>query len=250
MAENQPGSSNAAHNVARQTQKPVPPTNAVMNPPLPSLNARNPEADDTQNSSTEKPLARWKRPEWVIVYVTVLYAIAAFLTLLVLRRQGNHTITSERAWFVCRAFVQWERGESEEETARICFTYENVGKTLGFITEIGFAVTGLKKDQKLPELVQDYQSDDTIQWTGGRGLPIVPGDNMGRRAAWTSTGAQLDEWRRGELVIWVHGYVKYRDSFVRREHETRYCLKWEPSKANSGTVEFSIDGPPAYNSAT
>jgi len=165
-------------------------------------------------------------------------------------RQTNYMITSERAWFVCCADLHWDSGKDGNRIARVHFTYENMGKTPGFITEIGFAVNGMKQEQRLPEIPPDYQNEDKTQWIGGRGVPIVPGNNMGRRAEWTPTQAQLDEWQREELTIWVHGYVKYRDCFVEMERETRYCLRLKPSTEGGNTVPFVIDGPPAYNSAT
>jgi hypothetical protein len=165
-------------------------------------------------------------------------------------KQADHMITSERAWFVCRADMIWDKGEDNKTFGRIGFRYENIGKTPGFITEIGFAVTALNSGQELPEIPPSYQNGDTSQWAAGRGLPIVPGDNMGRRASWEPTQAQLDSLQKEELLMWVHGYVKYRDSFVEQIRETRYCLRLNPHWGDCDSVPFFIDGPPAYNSAT
>jgi hypothetical protein len=200
----------------------------------------------------------------VLAIVGIGGVIAAISTLCVLRRQTkanwvaakaslrqtNYMITSERAWFVCGADLQWDSGKDGNRIARVHFTYENMGKTPGFITEIGFAVNVMNKEQRLPEIPPDYQSEDKAQWIGGRGVPIVPGGNMGRRADCPLTQAQFDEWQREELTIWVHGYVKYRDCFVEMERETRYCLRLKPSTEGGNAVPFVIDGPPAYNSAT
>ena len=165
-------------------------------------------------------------------------------------KQADHMITSERAWFVCRADMVWDKGEDNKTVGRIGFRYENIGKTAGFITEIGFAVDRLNRGQELPQIPPSYQNGDTSQWTAGRGLLIVPGDNMGRRASWEPTRSQLDSLQKEELLIWVHGYVKYRDSFVEQMRETRYCLRLNPHWGDSDSVSFFIDGPPAYNSAT
>jgi hypothetical protein len=165
-------------------------------------------------------------------------------------KQADHMITSERAWFVCRADMVLDKEEDNKTVGRIGFRYENIGKTPGFITEIGFAITSLNSGQELPQIPPSYQNGDTFQWTAGRGLPIVPGDNMGRRASCELTQAQLDSLRKEKLIVWVHGYVSYRDSFVEQMRETRYCLRLNPHWGDSDSVPFFIDGPPAYNSAT
>jgi hypothetical protein len=48
-----------------------------------------PESPNSQDQAAEKPLPRFERPEWVIVYVTVVYAFIAWLTLLSIKRQAN-----------------------------------------------------------------------------------------------------------------------------------------------------------------
>ena len=165
-------------------------------------------------------------------------------------KQADHMITSERAWFECRADMVLDKGEDNKTVGRIGFRYENIGKTPGFITEIGFAIDRLNRGQELPQIPPSYQNGDTSQWTAGRGLPIVPGDNMGRRASWEPTQAELAALQREELIMWVHGYVKYRDSFVEQIRETRYCLRLNPREGDTDSVPFFLDGPPAYNSAT
>jgi hypothetical protein len=43
----------------------------------------------TKDAAAEKALPRWRRPEWVIVYVTVIYAFLAGLTLLAIKLQAS-----------------------------------------------------------------------------------------------------------------------------------------------------------------
>ena len=237
-------------------------------PQHPSFENQQPSLNITNPAPVAIPWVLHDKLLWlanlILALVGIGGVIAAICTLGVLRRQTkanwvaakaslrqtNYMMTSERAWFVCRADLRWEREGLERVVAHISFTYENIGKTPGFITEIGFAVNGLRKEQKLPEIPLDYGSEDKTEWKDGRGLPILPGDNMGRRADWPATQLQLEEWKRGELIIWVHGYVKYRDCFIERERETRYCLRLNSNTDGGNAVPFFIDGPPAYNSAT
>jgi hypothetical protein len=88
VAKDQQGSSHTAQDKASQTQRPVPPTHVVIDPPLPPTNSQPPSPanpDETQ----EKPLPRLIRPEWVIVYVTIAYAVFTWLTLRAIRKQAD-----------------------------------------------------------------------------------------------------------------------------------------------------------------
>jgi hypothetical protein len=245
VAEVHQGTSHTAQNLANTNKQPLPPSGSVVL----GENCRKTETPEGHNSPKDKPILCFLEPEWIIVYITVAYVLVAFFTLLAIKRQANYTVTSERAWFVCRAILQWDQNEYREIIARISYVYENIGKTPGFITEVGFAVTALNETQELPQNPANYRYEDKTEWTG-HGLPIIPGDNMGRRAIWKPTQPQLDEWQRRELVIWVHGYVKYRDCFVKRMRETHYCLRLKPGTDERNAVPFVIDGPPAYHRAT
>jgi hypothetical protein len=203
---------------------------------------------DRQQADAERSQRTFENRLAALVAVTGLLQIGVLIgQWLLFRRQTNQMVTSERAWFVCRASFNWGRDDLGQVVAQIGFSYENVGKTPGFIKEIGFAVTGRETGKALPSVPPDYSGEDTLQWIPG--LPIVPHDNMGRRATWTPTQPDIDACKRGELVIWVHGYVRYSDSFVRELRETRYCLRVVPH-LDRRAEEFIIDGPPAYNSAS
>jgi hypothetical protein len=88
VSEQQQGSAHSTQAKAGQTQKPIPPTHVVIDPPLPASNGQPPAPTET-NTPQEKPLPRFIRPEWVIVYVTVVYAILAWLTLRTIRKQAD-----------------------------------------------------------------------------------------------------------------------------------------------------------------
>jgi hypothetical protein len=166
-----------------------------------------------------------------------------------LRALGEHIVTSDRAWFVCKASIAWERQSPSRLAGDVNFVYINTGQTPGFVTEIGFAIDVLEKDASLPDTPTGYETKDLQRW-GGRGIPIAPQDNMGRRGSIETANEVQSGLSSGQLALWIHGYVRYRDVFQTEEHETRYCLRWNPQYANTGDVEFVIDGPQAYNSAT
>jgi hypothetical protein len=88
VAEQQKSSAHAAQHVSRQYKEPIPPT-------PPPLETRQPAPCTetkpcyTKNASPENLPPQWRRPEWVIVYVTIGYAIIAGLTLWAIKRQAD-----------------------------------------------------------------------------------------------------------------------------------------------------------------
>ena len=47
------------------------------------------EPDDSKKAPEEKPLPRFERPEWVIVYITAIYVLIAWWTLRAIKRQAD-----------------------------------------------------------------------------------------------------------------------------------------------------------------
>jgi len=89
MAQQQQSKPHAGKNKS-STQKPVvPPTHIVIDPPFPSVTLPQSQTSNTQTQVPEKPLPRFLRPEWVIVYITAVYVCFTGLTLWTIRRQAN-----------------------------------------------------------------------------------------------------------------------------------------------------------------
>jgi hypothetical protein len=79
------GKAGADKNNQNQT---VAPTHVVIDPPFPTVaNTQNQSA--TQQQPPEKPLPRFLRPEWAIVYITTVYVFFTGLTLLAIKRQAK-----------------------------------------------------------------------------------------------------------------------------------------------------------------
>jgi len=94
VAEDQQAASHTANHQATQSDKAVQPTHVVIDPPLPPSSSK-PESSNGQEQTPEKPLPRYERPEWVIVYVTIVYAFIAWRTLRAIRKQAD--ITEQQA---------------------------------------------------------------------------------------------------------------------------------------------------------
>lgn len=88
VSEQQQRSAHVAQDISSRAQRPVPPTHVVIDPPLPAPNSQ-PPASAKPEEAQENPLPRFIRPEWVIVYVTIAYALIAWLTLGAIARQAD-----------------------------------------------------------------------------------------------------------------------------------------------------------------
>lgn len=88
VAQEQQGKAHAEQKNAAQAQQPVPPPGTVIKSPVPAPIANAP-SKGSQNDAQEKPLPRFIRPEWVIVYITAIYVLVAWRTLRAIKRQGD-----------------------------------------------------------------------------------------------------------------------------------------------------------------
>ena len=215
---------------------------------------RTPEEVARDVAREQKEKSYHTKEDIIAIFAGICALIQAVILLMqwwMLRRQTNHMITSERAWFVCSAFMVWRRDDIGQVVGVVGFKYKNVGQTPGFIREIGFAVTPLREGEELPRAPFKYNAADRTEWVEGRGLPIAPRNNMGRRASFTPTQPQLDALKSEQIILWAHGYIRYRESFTNRIRESRYCLRCKPSDPYGHEKSyFVLDGPPEYNSAT
>jgi hypothetical protein len=69
-------------------KKPVPPVRVIIEEPVPTIRTQ-PAANNDTTQPKEKPIPWFIKPEWVIVYVTAVYAIIAGLTLKAIKRQAD-----------------------------------------------------------------------------------------------------------------------------------------------------------------
>jgi hypothetical protein len=88
VAVQQQGSTHAEQNEPSHAPQPVPPTHVVIDPPIPAPSSQQLSETHT-NESADISLPGWRRPEWVIVYVTALYCFIAWLTLRPIKKQAD-----------------------------------------------------------------------------------------------------------------------------------------------------------------
>ena len=83
----------------------------VIVDPSPAIDHLNPVPDKGQDQADEKPLPRFIRPEWVIVYITAIYAFIAGLTLVVVKKQLLQ-MTEQNAATRNSAEAAWENAKT------------------------------------------------------------------------------------------------------------------------------------------
>jgi hypothetical protein len=123
-------------NKSGKDKRVVLPTHVVIDPPLPAP-AGNPEPAISDPHTTEKPLPRFERPEWVIVYITAVYAFISWLTLRamkrqadIMKRQADVVVNKERARLMVRISAADTDLEDVFWTTRI--RIKNLGPTRAF----------------------------------------------------------------------------------------------------------------------
>lgn len=88
VSEQQRGGSNAVQSKPGQPPQLVPPTHVVIDPPFPA-SVSPPPAPVRPEAPPEKVIQKLIGPEWVIVYVTALYALIAWFTFRPIQRQAK-----------------------------------------------------------------------------------------------------------------------------------------------------------------
>jgi hypothetical protein len=247
VAENQQSKAQAEQDKSAQAQQPVPPTGTVINPSIPAPQG-NAKTGIVEKDPPEKPLPRFLRPEWIIVYITAFYAVISTFMLVAIKRQANHMETSERAWIVVIPEKAKIPPSIDDPSGVVWAGYSvrcvNKGKTPAFVLEAGQHAVVQDLRIPLPKIQPTYTEKEVSKW-GGDGFPVQPGGRMIKNwlGTWCASAKRI---RTGFDVFWVYGYVKYRDTFG-HPHETWYCYRWNPGIWTDDLPTFNSDGPEGYN---
>lgn len=222
---------------------------------LPIINQTNNCASAQQNQNAGDSSPQWHKfvtwPEsWTAWAIIVTLGAFIWQGCLMrghskhLRSLAEHVVASERAWVIA-ALPPLVRSTSKTATFRIAPRTKNRGRTPAFVMETACATIILPKNASLPKIPPGYP--DVTKYDG-LGVPLAPEGEFGG----DFVGVFTDEAGvlKGDLVLWVLGYVKYRDVFLTEIRETDYCFQWEPFAGGYNGSQFVIGGPEGYNRAT
>ena len=176
--------------------------------------------------------------------------------------QAEYLAASERAWMVVRI-----EGESIPPVTRESILYDksdmspvrtgfearmtNRGKTPAYLIESGHQGVIMPHNESLPAIAGPYEDRGVekgiLKWEGD-GLPLQPNADILKSflGTWCKDAGKLQS---GSDVLWVYGYVIYRDAF-KQQRETYYCVRWNSGVGTNHGPSWDIGGPTAYNRAT
>ncbi len=260
-------------NAATQKQ-PVPPAPTPANQPPSGMNDGQPQPANSQGDSPEKPLPRFERPEWIIVYVTVVYVVIAGLTLVAILKQANLMERQTRiAARNVKAFISKERARlSVKLSSRIgdalspTYVPEAEGELLPWdafevqITHDGetaaynvLAVVWISIGDS-EDLDRVIRVDRIVEiGTMKKGKERPSQKRVTVSPSWL-TQSHLDLVRNGTSILYLRGQIVYRDAFeVRRKTYFRY--RWDiQESATEGQRNYDCgwerDGPRGANLET
>jgi len=140
MPKNDNSVGNGKTKTADPKRKAVEPTHVIIDSPITGTVTTDPKTDSSKNK-TEQPIPRWKdalKPEWVIVYVTAIYTLFAWLQWLTIGRQANlleHQLVTPFRALLSVANI-WTASDSE-----IGVRIKNSGQVAARITSVTARVT-------------------------------------------------------------------------------------------------------------
>lgn len=151
----------------------------------------------------------------------------------------------ERAWMV----AQMENLPEEivpRNVLRLACHIKNLGRSPALLTVKGESCRVEAAEYTLPLPLQSYEN--TTEWKEG-GATIPPNGEIVVASYLTADKTALVY--DGGKVLWVYGFVEYRDAF-KRHHRTRYCFRYSPRKGGEDafSMGFYPDGPPEYTECT
>ena len=184
---------------------------------------------------------------WILAGLGVIGGLLALGTLLLVKRQADHIVCSERAWMIAEISGPLIYSLSGIPYAMAIPQLWNKGKTPAFIVEAGGAIVIKNKNEALPKIPPDCKLKNVATWDG-IGVPLAPGGDIKQNLI--DEVPELPQVLSGQKILWIYGYVKYHNTFTKRARETRYCFQWDPSMHGRSGSTFAIDGPKGYNRAT
>jgi hypothetical protein len=116
VAQDNKGRAHAGHNAPRQSTAVVPPTHIAIDTPILSPCTQQQPCWE-KDAAAENPLPRWRRPEWVIVYVTIVYAFLAWLQWRAIKGQAKDSNNSAAATLAAMS-AQVEQMRIQTDTAQ------------------------------------------------------------------------------------------------------------------------------------
>lgn len=269
VAEEQNSSAHSVHNHANHDAQPPQPASSTVYSP----GCCKTEPAESKKEPEEKPLPRFLRAEWIIVYVTIVYTGVAWFTLRRIAQQADtmkeHELELKRLASAARDNASAaERNADALITAKrpwvdviidsgsygvFEFAARNYGRTPAEIISSRGNCIIVDGEQGIPILTD--RSDDLFdEKTLLLPYSEAAAQNIFERAVYS---VSLNEFlknrsegiqrmvKEGKKYIAVYGIVVYEDILAGESHHTRFCYLWEAS-----TGDLDRWGPEGANEHT
>jgi len=174
---------------------------------------------------------------------TLVIAIFTWLTWCVYRAQLAAAKLSDRAWLV--PDIGLIEKTSVGGTSQVIVKVLNTGKTPAWVKSAGSNGWWVDRDHPLPGSPKYTVMSPFPQ----RGSPLSPGGYIPQGISLSD--AQLARAVRGEISLYVFGFVEYEDIYG-TSHRTRYSYRAQNALdlTHPQPLDFYVDGPDGYLEAT
>ena len=196
----------------------------------------------------KQPLLWYKTPEWVAVFVTIVYVVVAALTLGAILYQAvtanRNARRTERPWLLIEGLRFTETVSLQGRASGIPSVFHciirNYGRTPARITAL-YMRTDISTSGVTPPHPEIYKLGDSSVYPH-----VIPqGDNRPHEAIFDAPLTDKDHVMilSGISFVWAYGIVRYRDVHGKR-YETRVCYR-----NDTRATDLRLDGPKEYNQA-
>ncbi len=156
-----------------------------------------------------KPLPRFLRPEWVIVYITAFYVFISALMLLAIKRQAD--LAEDTAKRQLRAYVCMETanlGFPSKNRPVASIVFRNFGQTPAYEAQSWISIGIDSYPPSVPFAIQK-PGHPSPKSTLGPGAATEFSAPLSREL----TDAEMMELGTAQLTVYVYGRFTYKDTF-------------------------------------
>jgi hypothetical protein len=183
---------------------------------------------------------------------------AAIWTLLVIQRQTNHMVNSERAWLIIPKPPE-QRLSPLTSLNQFTFSLVNKGRTIARVMDFDSKFMFLERGSSPPS-IPVYSPREPHNLTHLHGYAMAVDDPF------NDIGIAIDEWlevdrlrdlRDGQLCLYAYGRINYVD-FSKETRTIQFCYRFVPQSNPDNVIEqvglggqwmlyIPPDAPAAYN---
>lgn len=217
VPEDKEGRTNTSKQATHSTQAVVPPPSAAVDPPA-SRPCSQAEPCYTRDDAPQTALPWWRRPEWVIIYVTVIYAAIAGWTLGAIKRQADlmeDTAQRQLRAYVC--LVESSVKIAKDGIVVATLLFKNGGQTPAY--NVGLWALPLVD----PYPLVDPPGPPPAELPLPKGIVASQGTQILVSPPLTLPNEVLARFSERDYALYIFGEVTYRDVF-RKEWTLTYRL--------------------------